>query len=163
MVNKELKKLTRRELLQMLLIQCEESERLQKELDQLTVEHDTMMESYERLKSKLNVKDERLNQKDAKIAALTSEIKKMRESRFIELTEAGSIAEAALRLNGIFEAAQKAADQYLLNVKKMAEVEQVEKKDNRIPFDCARRSGIRKTAGSQTEQILKAVSGDERG
>ena len=30
-----------------------------------------------------------------------------------QITEAGSIAEAALRLNGVFEAAQAAADQYV--------------------------------------------------
>ena len=33
------------------------------------------------------------------------------------MEDSGSIAEAALRLNGIFEAAQKAADQYLESVK----------------------------------------------
>lgn len=38
------------------------------------------------------------------------------ESREILLQQAGSIAEAALRLNGVFEAAQAAADQYLENV-----------------------------------------------
>ena len=35
------------------------------------------------------------------------------------LSEAGSIAEAALRLNGVFEAAQAAADQYLDSVRAM--------------------------------------------
>ena len=34
--------------------------------------------------------------------------------------DSGSIAEAALKLNGIFEVAQKAADQYLENVKARA-------------------------------------------
>ena len=33
-----------------------------------------------------------------------------------QLAESGSIAEAALKLNGIFEAAQKAADQYLYSI-----------------------------------------------
>ena len=40
--------------------------------------------------------------------------------REIMLKDAGNIAEAALRLNHIFEDAQKAADQYLSNVKKQA-------------------------------------------
>lgn len=39
------------------------------------------------------------------------------ESRMLMIRDSGSIAEAALKLNGIFEAAQKAADQYLENVK----------------------------------------------
>ena len=38
--------------------------------------------------------------------------------RQIKLAKAGSIAEAALFLNGVFEAAQKAADQYVENVKR---------------------------------------------
>ena len=38
--------------------------------------------------------------------------------REIRIRESGSIAEAALKVNGIFEAAQAAADQYLENVKK---------------------------------------------
>lgn len=39
------------------------------------------------------------------------------ENRDILLEETGSIAEAALKLNGVFEAAQAAADQYLRSVK----------------------------------------------
>lgn len=104
----------------MLLTQCEETERLQKELDQATAEFGTLQESYERLKEKLNVKDERLNQKDAAIAELTATIEEMKASRLIELTESGNIAEAALRLNGIFEAAQRCAEQYLMNVKRLS-------------------------------------------
>jgi polysaccharide deacetylase 2 family uncharacterized protein YibQ len=41
--------------------------------------------------------------------------------RRIMLDKAGSIAEAALQLNDVFELAQKAADQYLENVKKIVE------------------------------------------
>ena len=119
MARNELQKLKRRELLKMLLIQAQETERLEKELNEITVEHEMMMESYERLKSKLNVKDERLNQKDAQIAELRNTIAEMKRSRMIELEDAGSIAEAALRLNGVFEAAQKAAEQYLMNVKRI--------------------------------------------
>lgn len=50
MAEKELRKLRRRELLKMLLIQCEETERLQRELNEITAEHEVMSESYERLK-----------------------------------------------------------------------------------------------------------------
>lgn len=42
------------------------------------------------------------------------------ESRRLALQESGSIAEAALKLNEVFEAAQRAADQYLENVRAMA-------------------------------------------
>lgn len=43
------------------------------------------------------------------------------ESRRIELSRAGSIARAALELNGIFEKAQAAADMYLENVRQNAQ------------------------------------------
>lgn len=121
MAGKELRRLKRRELLKMLLVQCEETERLQKELEELTEEHEAMSESYERLKGKLDVKDERLNQKDMQITSLKKTIEEMKISKVIELEEAGNIAEAALRLNGIFEMAQQAADQYLMNVRMLGE------------------------------------------
>ena len=41
------------------------------------------------------------------------ELQRKLESRQIKLNQAGSIAEAALQLNGVFEAAQSAAAQYL--------------------------------------------------
>ena len=45
-----------------------------------------------------------------------AEARKGLEEKRIRIERSGSIAEAALRLNGIFEAAQAAADQYLLNL-----------------------------------------------
>ncbi len=120
MAERVLRKLKRRDLLQMLLAQCEETERLQKELDETTAEYAALQEGYERLKDKLNVKDERLNQKDTAIAELKTTIEEMKASRLIELEESGNIAEAALRINGIFEAAQRCAEQYLLNVKRLS-------------------------------------------
>ena len=77
MTNKELKKLTR---LQLLVEQGKEMERLKRRA--------------ERAEEKLR-------------------------KRMLLLSEAGSIAEAALRLNGVFEAAQAAADQYLDSVRAM--------------------------------------------
>ncbi len=52
-------------------------------------------------------------EKDAKIAELQSELDK----RTLQLSESGSIAEAALRVNGVLEAAQAAADQYLGSIR----------------------------------------------
>ncbi len=74
MTDKELRKLTRGELLELLLVQSKEIDRLNAELEQL---------------------QEQVQQREIKLA------------------HAGSIAEAALQLNGVFEAAQAAADQYL--------------------------------------------------
>ncbi len=78
MTEKELKKLNRKQLLELLLRQTERVEALETEL---------------------------------------AETKRQLEDKRITEMKAGSIAQAALQLNGIFEAAQKAADQYLDNVK----------------------------------------------
>ncbi len=80
MTTKELKKLKRSELLEMLLARTEEVERLRAELD---------------------------------------EAQKKLDDRAILLENTGSIAEAALKLNGVFEAAEEAAKQYLENIERM--------------------------------------------
>lgn len=46
------------------------------------------------------------------------ELEERLQDRQIRIAEAGSIAEAALELTGIFEKAQEAADLYLANVRK---------------------------------------------
>jgi hypothetical protein len=70
MTDKELKKLSRAELLEMLIEQSKRADELQAKLDKA---------------------EEELN------------------SRQLKVDEAGSIAEASLRLNGVFEAAQAAS------------------------------------------------------
>lgn len=82
MTDKDLKKLSRAELLEMLLTQTKEVKRLSAELD---------------------------------------EANRKLQDRRIMLENSGSIAEAALKLNDVFQAAQLAADQYLENVKQLAE------------------------------------------
>ena len=82
MTDKELRKLTRAELLEMLISQMKENERLQEQVEELAAQL---------------------------------------EDRRIMLEEAGSIAEASLRLNGVFQAAEKAAQQYLENIKRLSD------------------------------------------
>lgn len=82
MTEKEMKKLSRTDLLRMLIDQGEEMQVLKEELE----------------KAKAEISE-----------------------REIKLTEAGSIAEAALKINGVFEAAQAASQQYLENVKHLSE------------------------------------------
>ncbi|MDD6411153.1 MAG: DNA repair protein [Oliverpabstia intestinalis] len=55
------------------------------------------------------------------------EARKQLDDRRIMIENSGSIAEAALKLNGIFEAAQAAADQYLENLEnKYSDIERKE-------------------------------------
>lgn len=48
-----------------------------------------------------------------------AELRAQLDEREIALEEAGSIAEAALKVNEVFQAAQAAADQYIQSVKKL--------------------------------------------
>ena len=74
MTEKELKKLNRYQLLEMLIMQTERADALQKQLEEVQAQLD---------------------------------------SRNINLSVLGSVAEASLQVSGVFEAAQKAADLYL--------------------------------------------------
>lgn len=82
MTEKELRRLSRRELLEMLITRTIENERLTEELQQAR--------------------------------------KKLSDRELIQ-DRAGSMAEAALQLNGVFEAADRAAREYLENIRRMAE------------------------------------------
>ena len=75
---KELKRMNRAELLELLIAQMEENERLEARLD---------------------------------------EAEAQLQNRQLVMDHAGSIAEAALALNGVFEAAEAAAQQYLESVR----------------------------------------------
>lgn len=80
MTDKELKRLSRSELLELLLIQTKETERLSKKLEKA---------------------------------------EKMLSERQLKMEKAGDIAQAALQINGVMEAAQAAAQQYLENIARM--------------------------------------------
>lgn len=86
MTDKELQKLSRRDLLELLIEQGEELEATKSMLE---------------------------------------EAKNELKSRDISICEAGSIAEAALQLNNVFETAEIAASQYLENVKKASKKQEL--------------------------------------
>lgn len=80
MTDKELRRLSRAELLEMLLVEIEKNQELKKQLQ---------------------------------------EAREALADRRIGIEQAGTMAEAALRLNGVFEAADRAAAQYLENIRQM--------------------------------------------
>lgn len=69
-----------------------------------------------------------------------NEIKQLQadlEKKELSIAESGSIAEAALKVNGVFEAAQAAADQYLLSIQSanadmVAKIERVKKQSEEV-------------------------------
>lgn len=126
MTEKELHRLRRENLLELLLAQGKEAAAMQASFMEKERELEKLQEGYERLKEKLDEKDaqieklkDRLNQKDEKIHELRMEMEVWRSNRRIEVKKAGSIAEASLKLNDVFETAQRAADQYLYNIRQM--------------------------------------------
>ena len=76
--------------------------------------------------------------------------KTLLNSRQIMISEAGSIAEASLKLNRIFEIAQEAADQYLENIKKIDK-----KKKEKIDKE----SSKKKSASIKKNKKFKKVKG----
>lgn len=104
MTEKEMRKLNRYQLLEMLIIQTERADKLQ--------------------------------------ARLELALKKLNEQE-LHMSELGSIAEASLKLKGVFQAAQEAADMYLEAAKRQAD-------------------GIEEAARRRAEEIIaKAQYGSE--
>ena len=85
MTGKQLKKLKRNELLEILVIQSEKIDAQKEEMETL---------------------------------------RELAESKDINIQNAGSIAEASIKLNSVFENAQNAADQYLENIHRIEEERQ---------------------------------------
>ena len=100
MTEKELKKLSRADLLEILLDQSKEKESLQQQLDDALAE---------------------LRQRQLKI------------------DKAGSIAEAALQVNGVLEAAQNAGAQYLENIERLSKEQ--ESICARLMEECEKKTG----------------------
>ena len=71
------------------------------------------------------------------------------EDRTLRIASAGSIAEAAIQVNGVFEAAQAAADQYLASVK-AATAEMVQKTEAQ-----RQREAILQDAKQQADKIVQ--------
>lgn len=115
MTEKELKRLRRSELLELLLIQTRETERLQKKLEQA----------------------------ERELA-----------DRNLRIEKAGNIAQAALEINGVMEAAQAAAQQYLDSIARMEQqtARRCEAILQQSRKEAARR--IREAARSQADQSL---------
>ncbi|MBQ8975462.1 MAG: hypothetical protein IJ072_07070 [Oscillospiraceae bacterium] len=94
-----------------------------------------------------------------RIQTLESELAQARaglENREIKLREVGSIAEASLRLNDVFNAAEKAAKQYLDNVKAVSD-RQEEALAKREADSKAQAAKIILDAKREAEMIISAA------
>ena len=121
MTEKELKKLNRYQLLELLLVQTQRADALQEKLEQ------------------------QLRQQD---------------SRELQVFALGSIAEASLKLSGVFESAQKAADLYLENAQKKAAETDLSARQNAAAIAAEARAQAQQTlenANKQAAEILEAA------
>lgn len=150
MTERELRSLSRRELLELMIEQGKEIESTQEQyendLDFLKSEHEkdlnllredyekeikSLRESRDALQRELDAvkRDTGAAKREADNARLDAEsLRRERDearealkSRKIAIDKAGSIAAAALQINGIFEAAQAASQQYIENIKDLSE------------------------------------------
>lgn len=129
MTVKELQRLQKQELLQLLVEQGRAIVRLKEEQEKAEQERLRFEESNEHLGRKVSEKDllieklqERLKKKEEQIQQLGNEKEGWRTDRQSQLDKSRSVAEAAFILNGFFESARRAADQYLYNVRLRAEM-----------------------------------------
>ena len=113
MTEKELKHLSRAELLELLLLQTKETERLMKKLEKAD---------------------------------------RMLSDRYLQVEKAGDLAHAVLEVNGIMEAAQAAAQQYLDNIIRM---EQETAQHELLAFLAENRIGVAQL--QQAEQSLESL------
>ena len=121
MTDQELRKLSRKDLLELLISQGRERDALQTELEQV----------------KAKLKDRQLH-----------------------IEQAGSIADAALQLNGIFEAAQAAAQQYLENIRQRSE--QIEETCAKREAACAKlEENTRQKMDLQLREATQAIKAME--
>jgi len=59
-----------------------------------------------------------LSKENEQLKERVSDLEAQLQERTIQISEAGSLAEAALQLNGVFRAAQEACDQYTYNTQR---------------------------------------------
>ena len=86
MTNKELRRLRRPELLELMVMLSEENEKLHKQIELMNMQHD---------------------------------------DRSMHFQDIGSIAEASIKITGVFEDAQKSADLYLENIRRLNDEAQI--------------------------------------
>ena len=141
MTEKEFSKLTRHELLELLLMQTREQEQTEERKAEMVQQIQKLEESLEardvqihKLEQNLDARDERIHKleqsleasdgqieewkeqlysKDNKIRELEDTLEHERALNKIQIQESGTIAEATDKLNEVLEKVQKAADRYI--------------------------------------------------
>ena len=150
MADKNLKKLSRAELLEMMISFSEEAEaarahetELREELEkeklqlqrEMAEERASMLKSFDEEKAEMRVKfneqkaqmqakfDKDISGLKARLAREKEEMQQQVDDALSKIENSQSLAEASIKLGGIMEAGQKAADLYVNTLKKNAETE----------------------------------------
>ncbi len=99
-------------------------------------------------------------EKDAQIKRIQSEL----DDKTIKISNVGSIAEAAISLNNVFETAQSAADQYLESVQKAAEETKAKQEQTKLQQEKLleeAKKQAEETVSSAKEQAQKILDESE--
>lgn len=137
MTGQELRSLNRRELLEIMIEQGKELETskekynkdlkflkstYEKEINALKTGHEKEVQALkEKNKKEISEVKEKCEKEKESLRAELEQAHKATRTRDIALDEAGSIAVAALQLNGVFEAAQAASQQYIENIRSLSD------------------------------------------
>ena len=96
------------------------------------------------------------------IDALKAEVQQGKEAlanRDMAIRESGTLAEAALKMNGVFDAAQSAADEYLQQMRKQAD-ELVAEAEQKAEEARKTAETLVRNARSEAEQILRKAKSE---
>ncbi len=114
----------------------------------------------------------RQNQEIDRLKLELAEARQMLADRRIEIEESGSIAEAALKLSGVFDAAQEACRQYVENIKARSEQQerlcremeqQTKEKCDAMIADAKRQADEHwAQADSKIQQVIEETEGLKR-
>lgn len=103
-----------------------------------------------------------------KTKAELAEAERQLSNKVLKIENAGSIAQAAMQMNGVFEAAQRAADQYLENVRaqsfqmELKEKECAERSERMLAQTRARCSVMESEAAKKCEEMILAAEEETR-
>ncbi|WP_165248001.1 hypothetical protein [Adlercreutzia sp. ZJ141] len=124
--SRDLSRLSREDLLQLLLTQSKDAERLQDYLRDVADEFERCTSLNERLREKLDVKDEqierlkgRLDDKDKRIARMQARLDELEVSKEEERKHARIIVNAAEGVRGALEAFNVTADWYIASLQEV--------------------------------------------
>lgn len=125
MTDKELKRLSRQELLEELYNYAKSNGELRLKLEN---KEEEMKQHFQKFEEELAAEHQKvlvISEKIKELEKKNYELSAKLRNRSVNLQDAGNIAEATIKMTDIFQEAQRTADLYVANVKKMTEQQEL--------------------------------------